>query len=177
MFDGKLRFVCYKLVTTQKLSFTFTEEIFNSKVQFLYRVECAMWKMWKICPKLIIKTPARSHWHFSGVFIVNFEQIYLLFSLMNLNKQISTGQIHSARKTIEKKDQIFTIFHTQVISMSHDCQLCDWTFWSGRRGIATSRLNFLINFDTKIIYLELFLNNIFSKNTFLYRETPVQVYL
>ena len=29
----------------------------------------------EICLKLTIKTPERSHWHRSGVFIINFEHI------------------------------------------------------------------------------------------------------
>ena len=42
----------------------------------------------EICSKLTIKTPERSQWCRSGVFIVNFEHIphlVLVFLLLNLN--------------------------------------------------------------------------------------------
>ena len=43
----------------------------------------------KLCSKLTIKTPERSQWGRSGVFIVNFEyisQLVLVFLLLTLNK-------------------------------------------------------------------------------------------
>ena len=45
--------------------------------------------MYDICSKLAIETPERCHWHYSGVFIFNFEQIQniiLVFALLTLNK-------------------------------------------------------------------------------------------
>ena len=36
-------------------------------------------KMFEIYSKLTIKIPGRSHWHRSGVFMVNFEQVSWLF--------------------------------------------------------------------------------------------------
>ena len=42
--------------------------------------------MFEIYSKLTTKTPELSHWHRSGVFIVNFEQILQLFPLSTLNK-------------------------------------------------------------------------------------------
>ena len=43
----------------------------------------------EICLKLAIKTPEGRHWRFSGVFIVNFEQIshvVLVFLLLSLSR-------------------------------------------------------------------------------------------
>ena len=52
--------------------------------------ECFLAAMCEICWKLTIKTLERRHWHRSGVFIVNFEQIShiaaLLFPLLTLSK-------------------------------------------------------------------------------------------
>ena len=50
----------------------------------------------QICPKLTIKTLKRSQWCNSGVFIVNFELIshlFLVFSLLPLNKKIFAGRL------------------------------------------------------------------------------------
>ena len=52
--------------------------------------------MYEICSKLAIKTPERHHWFRFGVFVVNFEQIsrfMLMFSFLNLNKQIIDGTL------------------------------------------------------------------------------------
>ena len=49
----------------------------------------------EICSKLLIKTPERCRRH-SGVFIVNSEHILhlvLVFLLLTLNMQISTGSV------------------------------------------------------------------------------------
>ena len=46
------------------------------------------------CSKSAIKTPKQRHWRFSKICIVNFEQIshpVLVFLLLNLNRQMSTG--------------------------------------------------------------------------------------
>ena len=43
----------------------------------------------EMCSKLTIKTPERSQWRHSGVFIVNFEHIlrlYQLFLLLTLSR-------------------------------------------------------------------------------------------
>ena len=40
---------------------------------------------YEICSKLTIKTLERRHWRRSGVFIVNFEHIVLVFLLLTLN--------------------------------------------------------------------------------------------
>ena len=48
--------------------------------------------MFEICSKLTIKTPERSHWRHSGVFIVNFKNIahfVLVFLLLTLNHAIA----------------------------------------------------------------------------------------
>ena len=45
--------------------------------------------MYEICSKWTIKTPEQRHWHFSHVFIDNFEQIsriVLVFSILTLHK-------------------------------------------------------------------------------------------
>ena len=45
----------------------------------------------EICSKLTINTPARRHWHCSGVFIINFEHIslpVLVFLLLTLSKKM-----------------------------------------------------------------------------------------
>ena len=50
--------------------------------------------MFEICSKLTIKTPERSHWRHSGVFIVNFKNIahfVLVFLLLTLNMQLPVG--------------------------------------------------------------------------------------
>ena len=51
-------------------------------------------KGFEICSKLTIKTPERRHCRRSGVFIVKFENIshiFLVFLLLNLNKQMLAG--------------------------------------------------------------------------------------
>ena len=45
--------------------------------------------MYEICSKLTIRTPEENHWHRSGVFTVNSEQIsyiVLVFLMLTLNK-------------------------------------------------------------------------------------------
>ena len=43
----------------------------------------------EICSKLTIKTPERCHWHRLYVFIVNFEHISHLVSIINFEHVIS----------------------------------------------------------------------------------------
>ena len=47
-----------------------------------------------VCSKLTIKTPERRYWRQSGVFIVNFEHIYLVLVLLSLTlrKRMSAGE-------------------------------------------------------------------------------------
>ena len=50
-----------------------------------------MGSMYKICSKLVIKTPDQCYWRCSGAFIFDFEQfsyIFLVFPILALNKQI-----------------------------------------------------------------------------------------
>ena len=50
----------------------------------------------EICPKLTIKTLKESQWRHSGVLIVNFEltsDLFLVFSLLPLNKKIFAGRL------------------------------------------------------------------------------------
>ena len=59
-------------------------------------IETLTRKRWEIWQKLTIKTPEQRQWHRSGVFIVNFEHIhlselFLVFLLLALNKQILAG--------------------------------------------------------------------------------------
>ena len=52
-------------------------------------------KRCKICSKLTIKTPERSHCRRAGAFIINFEQIsylFLVFLLLNLKKLTLAGK-------------------------------------------------------------------------------------
>ena len=59
--------------------------------------------MYKICSNLTIKAPEWCHWHRSGVFIVNLEQIPLIdlvFPMLNLYKLMSAGKhIFEFRRT------------------------------------------------------------------------------
>ena len=59
--------------------------------------------MFEICSKLTIKTPERSHWRHSGVFIVNFKNIahfVLVFLLLTLNMQLPVGNDPYTNKLI-----------------------------------------------------------------------------
>ena len=71
---------------------TYTEEIHNGKLHFscsfiLYPASIYLFKVnnentravCKICPKLTIKTPERSHWRRSGAFFLTLYEFYILF--------------------------------------------------------------------------------------------------
>ena len=48
--------------------------------------------------KVTIRTPERSHWHWFGVFIVNFghiSHVFPMFLLLNLNLQMPTGRLYT----------------------------------------------------------------------------------
>ena len=67
---------------------------------YLFKViiETLTRKRWEICSKLTIKTPEQRQWHRSGVFIIDFEHIhiselFLVFLLLALNKQILAGML------------------------------------------------------------------------------------
>ena len=51
----------------------------------------------EICSKLTIKTPGRVHWRRSGVFIVNFENIWHMKTFQNVSivnfEQVNTGWV------------------------------------------------------------------------------------
>ena len=52
----------------------------------------------EICSKLTIKTPERRHWHWSRVFIFNFEHIshlVLLYLLLTLNMYLPAGNVQT----------------------------------------------------------------------------------
>ena len=70
--------------------FSWNETIYNPAIINLFKVNNRNTrKRCEICSKLIIKTPERRQWRFSGVFIVNFEYIshfFLVFLLSSLNK-------------------------------------------------------------------------------------------
>ena len=63
------------------------------RTRFPFLIEYLWWLLLltesEICSKLPIRKPKGRHWHFSGVFILNFEHfapIALVFPLLTLNK-------------------------------------------------------------------------------------------
>ena len=84
---------------------------------------CSKWtnsntrKKCEMCSKLTTKTQQRHYWHHSGVFIVKFEHILLIFlvlRLLTLNRQMFAGSIK----------HLFTTYNPLYLSESLMKQFC-----------------------------------------------------